>query len=132
MNKYTFDHLWSKDEMSAKKKEEEKKKQSMERSFMLYEKGKIKNEIHRIMYHKNEELKIQNELKECTWKPTLTKLNGKMEENLKLILKDTKIYNRAIKWQSKTSQKINRSKSDMHKELLDYTFKPNVNIILYS
>ena len=127
MQKYSFDHLWTKEEISAKKKEEQKKKQSMERSFLLYEKGKIKNEVNRIMYHKNEELKKQNELKDCTWKPLLTKIKGKMEENIKIFLKDTKIYNRAVQWKVKTSQKINRSKSDYHKEALDQTFKPNVN-----
>lgn len=133
LQKYTFDHLWTKEELNAKQQEELKKKKSMERSFLLYEKGKIKHEVSRIMYHKNEVLKVQNELKECTWKPQTNKLNKKMEQNLKVFMKDTKIYNRGIKWKINTNQKINRSKSEVQREALEHTYKPlviKINFIL--
>lgn len=127
IQKYSFDHLWTKEDLALKQQEELKKKKSMERCYLLYEKGKIKNEVNRIMYHKNEELKVQNELKECTWKPKLNAMNKKMEENLKIMTKDTKIYNRGIKWKIKNNQKINRNKSDMQREILENTYKPNVS-----
>jgi hypothetical protein len=83
--------------------------------------------VNRIMYHKNEELKIQSELKSCTWKPHLNKVSKKLEENLKVLTKDTKIYNRAMTWKFKNNQKISRSKSVIQSELLEYTYRPMVN-----
>jgi hypothetical protein len=124
--KYNFDHIYTKDEILEQQNEDQKKKQSIERCYLLYEKGKIKNEINRIMYHKNEELKIQKELKNCTWKPELNKRCGKLEENLKIIMKDTKIYNRGVRWKVQTNQKINRSKSELLREAVEHTFKPIV------
>ena len=100
----------------------------MERCFILYEKGKIKNEVNRIMYHKNEELKLQNELKDCTWRPKLLKVSKKLEDNIKVLIKDTKIYNRSIQWKFKNNHKISRSKSDIHRDASDYTYKPSVFI----
>jgi hypothetical protein len=127
VDKYNFEHLWSPDEVEAKQQEEQRKKKSMERCFILYERGKIKNEVNRIMYHKNEELKIQGELQNCTWKPQLNKVSKKLEDNIKLLTKDTKIYNRAMTWKFKNNQKISRSKSVIQSEMLEYTYKPIVN-----
>jgi len=127
VDKYNFEHLWTPEELEERHNEEHKKKKAIERCFILYERGKIKNEVNRIMYHKNEELKIQSELKKCTWKPHLNKLSKKLEENLKVLTKDTKIYNRAMTWKFKNNQKISRSKSVVQSELLEYTYRPMVN-----
>lgn len=40
---------------------------------MLYEKGKIKSEIKKLIHEKNIEQKNQNELNLCTFKPKLNK-----------------------------------------------------------
>ncbi len=116
------------EEIQNKKELEVKKKKSMERCYILYEKGKIKNEVNRIMYHKNEEMKVQNELKDCTWKPKFFKISKQLEDNVKVIIKDTKIYNRTIQWKFKNNHKISRSKSDMRRDSSDYSFRPIVFI----
>jgi hypothetical protein len=128
VNKYNIDKFYTPEELEEKHQEELKQQKAIERCYMLYEKGKIKNEVNRIMYHKNEELKAQEDLKSCTWVPKTNKLNKKLEENLKIITKDTKIYNRAMKWKFKKNQKVGRSKSELAREALDYTYKPAVNV----
>ena len=130
IEKYKFENLWTAEEIQNKQKEETRRKQSLERCLILYEKGKIKNYVNTIMYQKNEELKIQNEMKECSWKPKLTKINKKLEENIKIFTRDTKIYDRSIQWKIKTEQKINRSKSELQRENIENTFKPSVRSFL--
>jgi hypothetical protein len=127
MQKFDIERFYSPEELENRHQEDIKKQQSVERCYLLYEKGKIKNEINRIMYQKNEELKVQNELEQCTWKPHLNKLNKKMEENLKLITKDTKIYNRSMNWKFKNKERISKSKSIRQRDDLDNPYKPNVN-----
>jgi hypothetical protein len=126
LERYYYDKLWTPEELIAKHREEERKKKAIERCFLMYEKGKIKNEVNRIMYHKNEELKVQNELKECTWKPKLFKISKKLEKNLQLLIKGTKIYNRSMIWKNKQNEKINRSRSENNREELDKMHKPKV------
>ncbi len=129
IKKYELGTQVTLEEKQAKRELEMKKKKSLERCYILYEKGKIKNEVNRIMYHKMEELKMQSELKECTWRPRLNKISKQLEDNLKVIIKDTKIYNRTIQWKFKNNHKISRSKSDMHRDESEYTFRPIVKNI---
>lgn len=126
--KHLLDRVVSKEQLNAEFKERNKKKKAAERCYLLYEKGKIKNEVNRIMFLKNEELKVQNEMKDCTWKPQLNKINKQLEH--KLLSNGMKIYNRSIKWLAQNSQKISRSKSAMTREGFDQTYQPQVNDLL--
>ena len=44
-------------------------KESIERCHLLYEKGKIKNEVNKLIYIKNNEIREKAEMSECTFKP---------------------------------------------------------------
>jgi hypothetical protein len=91
----------------------------------MYEYGKIKNEINKIMYHKNEEMKIQSELSACTWKPKINKQISKGGENHRIYYNNSsKIHDRIINWKHKKEQKIGRSRSIVKD---DCTFKPAIN-----
>jgi hypothetical protein len=50
-------------------KEKEKIKQSMQRSEFLYERAKMKTQVHKIVVEKSQELKKDQEMQECTFKP---------------------------------------------------------------
>ena len=65
------------DKNSEKLKKNEKSKKAMERSNMLYEQGKMKNEVHKIVTEKTLEIKRELELKECTFKP---KINANLQK----------------------------------------------------
>jgi len=125
LEKYNYSHLY-KEEIEKTEKNKEKHKRSVERCVNMYEKGKIKNEINRLMFHKNEEVKEQNELSLCTWKPELNKRNNKKEENLKVLYSQTKIYNRTQSWKLLKAQKISKSKSQLNGNA-ECTYHPRVN-----
>lgn len=55
----------------ANKKEHSRIKSSFERCHFLYEKGRIKNEVNKIISKKNHEMQVKSELNECTFKPKL-------------------------------------------------------------
>jgi hypothetical protein len=100
---------------------------------MLYEKAKIKNEVNKLMYQKNNQLKEEHELSKCTFKPKLlTKkksvVNTKRDNNndnndnnerihnhyhQQLVenesrnknKKENNLYNRTMYWKNKTNEK---------------------------
>jgi hypothetical protein len=123
-NKYQFEVLLENEEKFNK----QKKSRSMERTNFLYEKGKIKIKINQLLKEKSEKIKIQNEIKECTWKPKLNKLKPKMEQKLKTLINDTKIYNRNYKFknQSKFVEKNTREK-----DIYEHTFNPTVKFLIF-
>jgi len=104
-----------KDLKTPKKSQEEieietrKKKLAAEKSYSLYENGKIKNEINRLLVQKNEELKRQIELRECTFFPKTNfsdKFTGDNNINNQMLKKlDSNFYERILSWQQKVEKK---------------------------
>ena len=82
----------------------EKKKHATERCYLLYEKGKIKNEVNRLMYQKNNELKEQKELSQCTFRPK-TNTNYRRADNVVVRNDNIDTYNRNIYWKSRNIEK---------------------------
>lgn len=72
-----------------------------ERLRLLYEKGKIKNKFKKIQAEKNEELRIQEETKECTFRP---KINQKRDIDNKNNL-EPNFYERLENWKKKLTKK---------------------------
>lgn len=108
--------------------EKSKKSRSMERTNYLYEKGKIKYKMNKFLKVKKEEHKLQEELNKCTWRPKLNKLNSKMEQKLNTLINDTRVYNRKLKYTSKTIENYIKSKD---KEVYQHTFNPAVKYKYY-
>lgn len=75
---------------------------SQENCFLLYEKGKIKNEYTRLVHQNTNKVRDQAELKECTFKP---RINTKINRKLSLASIEGSFYDRAISW-----KKINQEK----------------------
>ena len=114
-------------------------KASIERCHLLYEKGKIKNEVQKLMFVKNNDFKEKKELSECTFKPRTNSANlllikkdfSKIEENEK------NMYDRSLNWKKKTSDKykylifrIHREKIIQNKTKEECSFKPQVYLNL--
>jgi hypothetical protein len=103
------------DDATPKKTKEElevemrKKKSAAEKCYSLYENGKIKNEINRLLAQKNDEIKRQTELKECTFFPKTNfkeKLIGDKNSNNQMLKKlDSNFYDRIVSWQQKKEKK---------------------------
>lgn len=83
-------------------KENSKKNLAAERCLLLYEKGKIKSEVNRLMYQKNEELRLQQELNSCTFKP---KLNTTVKKKDSSKFNNSDMYNKNIHWKKMQDQK---------------------------
>jgi hypothetical protein len=124
MHKYHFDVLIENEE----KLEKQNKSRSMERTNFLYEKGKIKNKLNKLLHEKSQKTKIQNEIQECTWKPKLNKLNPNMEQKLKILINDTKIYNRNYKFKNRSKNFENNTKD---KYIYEHTFNPTVILLIF-
>ena len=126
LKKYHFDKIYSKKEIEEMEFDKKRKQGAIERCLLMYEDGKIKNEINKIMYHKNEEIKAQSELSVCTWKPKINKKINKGGENQRLYYNNTKIHDRFINWKEKKQHKMGRSRSIAKDE---FTYKPAINDI---
>ncbi len=93
----------STDSLNSKKE----KKVGEIRSNILYEKGMIKNELIKIICEKNIEIKGMNEVKECTFKPTINKsikslkyLNTEKDKE-----QARNLYERNLFWKNKTNER---------------------------
>ena len=89
--------------------EQKKKKNAAEKCFSLYENGKIKNEVNRLLAEKNQKIKEEMELKECTFFPK-TNFNerfvGDKNVNNQMMKKlESNFYDRIISWQQKKEKK---------------------------
>ena len=94
------------DNIEIKQIEHEKQKNAVERCFLLYEKGKIKNEVNRLMYRKNSELKVKQELDSCTFKPKLnTNYRQIVNQNQMYVGTHNNAYNRSIYWKGRRIEK---------------------------
>jgi hypothetical protein len=80
----------------------EKAEKALQRCYRLYEQGKIKNEVTRLINQKNMELREQKELSECTFKPKTNKLNRKSSVR---DFEENRIYDRAINWKKRKIEK---------------------------
>jgi hypothetical protein len=83
---------------------EPKRKTPDFRYNMLYEKAKIKNEMIKIIYEKNNELKIQQELTECTFKPKIIS-KKKDEKVFQLNQCKDNLYIRNMHWNRQKKEK---------------------------
>jgi len=123
--KFDMDSFISPEEEDYIRKQTQKKQEANERCMMLYERAKIKNEVNRINYFKNIEYKENVELSECSFHPQINERNNKQEENLKLIYKNTKIYNRSLQWKENKHNKMEKNKRELLREN-EETFQPRV------
>ncbi len=113
--KRIYNNSQEKDIQSPKKSREDcemevkRKRAAAEKCYSLYENGKIKNEVSRLLAQKNEEIKRQNELRECTFFPK-TNFNdrfiGDKNINNQMLKKlDSNFYERILNWQQKKEKK---------------------------
>jgi hypothetical protein len=117
------------DHNELKERESERKQKAIDRCLMMYENGKLKNEINKILFSKNEELKMKKEVSECTWKPkTNEKIKNGNEKSKVYYDKSVKLIDRVVKWKKKKEQKAARSRSQAK---TDCTFKPEINTSNY-
>lgn len=125
LKKYKIDNLYSKEEIEEKEREYIKKQKAIERCHMMYERGKIKNEIIKRLIDKNEEMKLKKEISECTWKPKTNEKIKKGGENSRIYNnKNIQYIERIVNWKKNKDKKIERSRSQLN---IDYTFKPELN-----
>jgi hypothetical protein len=77
-------------------------KESIERCHLLYEKGKIKNEVNKLIFIKNNEIREKAELSECTFKPRTNSVK-KIYTNKDFTSRPFKenIYQRAVNFKKK-------------------------------
>jgi len=89
--------------------EQKKKKNATEKCLSLYENGKIKNEVNRLLAEKNKKIKQEMELKECTFFPK-TNLNDRFiadkNVNNQIMKKlESNFFDRITSWQQKREKK---------------------------
>jgi len=94
---------------------------SMERCHLLYEKGKIRNEVNKLIYLKNNEVKKKEEMTECTFAPRTNSM-GKIIPNKKV-----NFYHKTIQWKKKNDEQKDKEKIFGRKDTDDCTFHPKVN-----
>lgn len=77
--------------------------QARNRLELLYEKGKIKNEVNRLLAQKTEEIRVQEELSKCTFYPQTNKriTFGVKKKNYV----EGNFYERLASWQNKINKK---------------------------
>jgi len=125
--KYEMERLLSPEEEEVLRIQKRKKEEALERCMMLYERAKIKNEVNKINFYKNIEIKENIELEECSFHPQINERKNKQEENLKLVYKNTKIYNRSLQWKENKEHKIEKNRREITRDV-EETFQPQVNI----
>jgi hypothetical protein len=84
---------------------ETRKKNENIKFNMLYEKAKIKNEMIKLIQEKNNELKVKQELVECTFTP---KINRKDKQDFNIQLTQNQpdaLYYRNINWNRQIKEK---------------------------
>jgi len=127
--KYEMEKFVSPEEEKYLRHQKMKKEEALERCMMLYERAKIKNEVNKINFFKNIEIKESIEFEECTFKPQINERKNKQEENLKLIYKNTKIYSRNLQWKENKQHKIEKNRREMSRDT-EETFQPRVYFYL--
>jgi hypothetical protein len=89
--------------------EHKKKKNAVDKCLSLYENGKIKNEVNRLLAEKNMKIKEEIELKECTFFPKTNfndRFNGDKNVNNQVMKKlESNFFDRISSWQQKKEKK---------------------------
>lgn len=103
---------------------------SEEHGLKLYEKGRLKLELSRLLFTKHIELKQQEELKGCTFQPSLNEINSLPKEVKTKLMNNSAyefdlnepIYYRQAKWKSRSIIKTSNMKNTTMND--NCTFKP--------
>jgi hypothetical protein len=94
--------------------EQIKKKNAADKCLSLYENGKIKNEVNRLLAEKNQKIKEDMELKECTFFPKTNfneRFMGDKNVNNQVMKKlESNFFDRISSWQQKKEKKYNLNK----------------------
>lgn len=77
---------------------------NQERLNLLYEKGRIKNELNKLLFIKKQEKEKENELQGCTFKPFFYKKGQKGTRTYEKSPQGD-FYERLSKWQNKLDMK---------------------------
>lgn len=88
--------------------DQKKKKNAAEKCLSLYENGKIKNEVNRLLAEKNQKIKEDMELKECTFFPKTNmneKIGDKNVNNQVMKKLESNFFDRISSWQQKKEKK---------------------------
>ena len=126
-NKYEIEEFISPEQEEKNRLKKQKEAEAMERCMMLYERAKIKNEVNKINFFKNLEIKDNMELDGCTFTPQINERKNKQEENLKLVYKNTNIYNRSLQWKENKHNKIEKNRREIFRDNEEIS-RPPVNI----
>lgn len=82
-----------------------KKNSSIERCNLLYEKGRIKNEVNKLIIQKNFELKEKQMLSKCTFKPRTNSVKF-IKTGLKDSNRGSDVYQRNEYWMKNKLEKL--------------------------
>lgn len=99
------------DKKRLKPKELSKKSvEAMERCYLLYEKGKLKNELLKIIQLKNHELDVKQDLASCTFRPRVNNNSlVRSLSNCKVVDNNTTIYERSVNKRKAKNQKASEN-----------------------
>ena len=113
--------------LKQKEKESNKRKKNKSNSINSFVSLYNRSMIHLLANKKNiekiKDLNINNELSECSFHPKIY-INHSLDKKLKNY-KQTKIYQRGIKYQENHLNKLNKIKEDQFEET--YSFTPKIN-----
>lgn len=100
-----------------------------EHCFLLYERSKIKNEVHKLIKLKNKELEAKQDLLLCTFKPKLNKSLNRTTSGQEIVY-DSIVFKKP-KVQRKSLQAIPIKKAASPKSQTDLTkvFNPNYSVV---
>lgn len=79
------------------------KKDKRQRLEVLYEKGKVKNEVNRLLALKTEEMRVQEEMSKCTFQPRTNRRSSVSDKNKNFV--EGNFYERLASWQNKINKK---------------------------
>ena len=126
-NKFEIEEFVSPEMEEKNRLKKQKEEEALERCMMLYERAKIKNEVNKINFYKNMEIKDNMELDRFTFTPKINERKNKKEENLKLIYRNTNIYNRSLQWKENKENKIEKNRREITRDTHEI-LRPPVNI----
>ena len=97
------------------------------RTDLLYEKGKIKQDNIKLEYEKKLHQRAQDEMKECTFKPQLTRPSNTKSNCTNYLENEKSLYDRNVYWRNKANDKISKDINKKAKKADDeFSFKPQV------
>lgn len=101
--------------------------QAREHCFLLYERGKIKNEVLKLIKLKNKELEAKQDLLLCTFKPKLNKNLNRITSGQE-ILYDSIVFKKPKVQRKSKKAMTKRSSSPKSQADLSKVFNPNFSI----